>query len=409
MIAWTGLSLIIISLSLAEEDYSGLQEDDIVELLKTSLLQTDVKLEKQLKSTRLESTLVANQAESVVLFSAPLSLLVRTAVRTCRHAGFQCSFLTNLLSPSGRSDVESTIPLLLIFALGSLIFTVLAVQLLLVFVDNGQKEIEYYSNGLYPQSGQESLQAASLQTQQERTTIFGASESLPPRSNPSVSGSLGMPQTPSSNPFAMTTFTSQAADSKVTTPQRLSQQVTAHDALGPSLINPHGEANFWLHADAFHKLLEGHSPVEILGPSGKPLLNIRLASDESAVWVEVSTTPTSRFPHASVGPLVLGTVATPLMIRGPRNDIFASLVRGSDDSWQVNRGGFSKLTVNSTAAGIGLNAFSADGSLISTAIPIDGKAVQMKVAPGADSLLCLIVFLAVCLSTPDVTGLAHRL
>jgi len=153
--------------------------------------------------------------------------------------------------------------------------------------------------------------------------------------------------------------------------------------------------------------------VQILGPSGRPLLHARLPTvgpdapggPRPGRWLELSTTPRSRYPHACVGPLPLGAPANEVVeIRGPRGDAYGTLEwRGTD--WCAKRNGRIVLIVEKSDRG-GLSASAQSGSYIAQATPdADADLVRVQVSPGVDALLTLLCMLAVMLMTPEAAGL----
>jgi len=194
---------------------------------------------------------------------------------------------------------------------------------------------------------------------------------------------------------------------------RSAESVARPDAICPALILPHGEAQFSIPLESISSLIAGHYPVQILGPSGRPLLHARLptvAQDAAGGprpgrWLELSTTPRSRYPHACVGPLPMGDHATEAVeIRGPRGDAYGTLEwRGTD--WCAKRGGRIVLIVEIVQRG-GLSASAPGGGHIAQATPdIDADLVRVQVSPGVDALLTLLCMMAVMLMTPEAAGL----
>lgn len=184
------------------------------------------------------------------------------------------------------------------------------------------------------------------------------------------------------------------------------------DAICPALILPHGEARFTIPAESVRRLALGEYPVEILGPSGRPLLHARLPAEPvggvstslgPGRWLELTTTPTSRYPHACVGPLLLGSRSSqPLQIRGPRGDAYG-ILEAREGAWCAQHGGRVVLRIESLPEG-GLQASGADFNVIAMASPNGGQALQVQVNPGVDALLTLLCMLAVVLISPDLAG-----
>lgn len=187
----------------------------------------------------------------------------------------------------------------------------------------------------------------------------------------------------------------------------------SQDAICPALILPHGEAHFSVPVEGVLKLGVGQFPVEILGPSGRPLLHARLpaqpvgnapaAAKGAGRWLELTTTATSRYPHACVGPVTLGSPAIEaLEIRGPKGNAYGLLEPG-DGGWLAKRGGRVVLRI-AGGAHRGLQAFSSDEAMIATATP-GGERLSVQVSPGVDALLTLLCMLAVVLMSQNLAGM----
>eukprot|EP00933_Yihiella_yeosuensis_P001842 TRINITY_DN10302_c0_g3_i1.p1 TRINITY_DN10302_c0_g3~~TRINITY_DN10302_c0_g3_i1.p1 ORF type:complete len:676 (-),score=164.43 TRINITY_DN10302_c0_g3_i1:125-2152(-) len=382
--------------------------------------------------------------DEVLLFAHPVSFLATSMMQLSRNVGFHGSFVSQSLSRAVKHEAANSIPTLLVFMFCAVICTVFFIQLLSVLFHEPTKDPD-------ADLSHRMMMAHQHHYQRDPRYSYGSPQhSLPPHAfGPPSSRSLGppsardmfamaqtpvMPLTPSSSSMPPQTLLPYSAQSvlhgggqerRLTTSSALSSQrprmsheqlqAVKHDALGPSLINPHGEATFLLSQESLKKLVGGYYPVEILGPSGKPLLHARLpvappteTGSYGAVWLELSTTADSRFPHASVGPLTLGTTGTHLndvKIRGPRGETWGNLGLGSHGGWQVHRtGGHLKLDINVMAEGYGLEAVSPEKRLVSGAAPADGKRLQVKVSPGVDALLSLISLLAIILSDPELAG-----
>jgi len=215
------------------------------------------------------------------------------------------------------------------------------------------------------------------------------------------------------------------------------------DAICSALIL--GKAHFVVPMEAIRKLSAGQSPVEILGPSSRALLHARLPNFPAGGpnepgggdgagggalgrWLELTTTPKSRYPHACIGPLVLGSVSRePLQIRGPRSEYYGTLVLVRPGCWQAQRNKRAVLTLSllpppsgaassggaapgqgSALSGLRVGAASAAGSGLAIGAVatvalggVDGQALEVKVAPGIDALLTLLCALAVLLMAPE--------
>jgi len=212
------------------------------------------------------------------------------------------------------------------------------------------------------------------------------------------------------------------------------------DAICPALILPHAEAQFCLTLESLRRLSAGKCPVQILGPSRKPLLHARLPAAPpgappatatgggATCWLELSTTATTKYPHACVGPLRLpgsepggggaGGRQT-LEIRGPRGDKYGTLDQNGS-GWSAMHGGRMVLFINIAPQGNALTATSMSSNPVATAnlIPAadaaapgrptseaDGPALKVQVQPGVDALLYLLCMLAVVLVAPELAAL----
>jgi len=187
----------------------------------------------------------------------------------------------------------------------------------------------------------------------------------------------------------------------------------AQDAICPALILPHGEARFSIPQEGMHKLGVGRYPVEILGPSGRPLLHARLpvqpAGGRTDIatgrWLELTTTATSRYPHACIGPVQLGRLSQQaLEIRGPKGNAYGML-EPHGGGWCARRAGRIVLRIATSADG-GLQALSADSMQIASAIPEPGAQLTIQVHSGVDALLTLLCLLTVVLMSPDLAGMS---
>lgn len=185
------------------------------------------------------------------------------------------------------------------------------------------------------------------------------------------------------------------------------------DAICPALILPHGEAQFSIPEISLIKLMRGEYPVAILGPSGKPLLHARIPTmtiggeGHGGHWLELSTTASSRYPHASIGPLRLdpGSVPSAVEIRGPRGDHYGKL-QPSGSGWEALHR--DRLVLLVRAVPEGLQAISGN-NIIAKVTPDSPKGdLKVQVNPGVDALLVLLCMLAVVLMSPELVGMRPR-
>lgn len=184
--------------------------------------------------------------------------------------------------------------------------------------------------------------------------------------------------------------------------------------LCPALLIPHGEAQFVVLAESLRSLVMGRSAIEVLGASGRPLLYARLAQPGGASsmlgsghWLELATTPTSRYPHASLGPLMPGAPKQSLELRslevhGPQGNVYGSL-ESRDGAWCVQHAGRLALQIMAVP-GSGLQASTADHVVVATGGRSGDHALLVQVNMGADALLSLLCILAVVLMSPDLAG-----
>mmetsp|Transcript_134997 Transcript_134997/g.431264 ORF Transcript_134997/g.431264 Transcript_134997/m.431264 type:complete len:561 (-) Transcript_134997:22-1704(-) len=314
--------------------------------------------------------------------------------------------LSYLLDPS--QGMVQGVPVLLIYMLGSMIFVVFFIQVASWSVDPGKDYAELptptrsvgrasstsavpyrheqvWRPPFYPGAGTDKSGYTLRSATSPAAPNFPASQpSLPLRTSESVP--------------LYSTSVSDAADSS--------------DALCPALILPQGKAQFSIPAEAIQRLGLGQYPVEILGPTGRQLLHARLpaqpvggalASLGSGRWLELTSTATSRHPHACLGPLPLAAPArAPLEIRGPRGDAFGTLEQRGGAWCAVRRG---RVVLSIEASGDGqLIATLPDRGVVAVASPEDGEALKIQVSPGVDALLALLSMLAVVLMSPDLAG-----
>jgi len=177
----------------------------------------------------------------------------------------------------------------------------------------------------------------------------------------------------------------------------------------PALILPGNDSPmFSLPVYSISKLRSGgNAAVEILGPSGRPLLHARCSNDgtiaavsaefpNSGPWLELSTTPKSRHPHAILGPL---GATSGLVIFGPGGGKYGTMdsARGA---WRVDFQGMPVLTI-SPGSGCLLSVTSPDNQSIATLLRENDKGVDsyvLQVNPGHDALLTLLCTLAVLIN-----------
>lgn len=210
----------------------------------------------------------------------------------------------------------------------------------------------------------------------------------------------------------------------------------------PKLMLPHGAAQFQIPMDSVRKLRSGVFPIQVLGASGAPLLHAWLprlplirerqveeedcldpacASGRPAaggqegprsqgLWLQLTTTRTSRHPHACIGPLVLGHAPglqqEAVQILGPGGKGYGTFEQ-TEDGWKVVCEGSVALTVTSAFPFPHLTALDFEGNAVASCgqkrWSIAGAdALVVQVSQGADALLALLCMLAVVLMSVDI-------
>mmetsp|Transcript_120888 Transcript_120888/g.341835 ORF Transcript_120888/g.341835 Transcript_120888/m.341835 type:complete len:524 (-) Transcript_120888:129-1700(-) len=232
-------------------------------------------------------------------------------------------------------------------------------------------------------------------------------------------------------------------------------------ALCPSLIVPPGTGMFSISVNDVKMLRASATPIEIRGPSGLPLLHAKIAPNlnsgapgsrgvgggatdglsngrggaahemSAGSWLEVSTTKSSQYPHASIGPLPsqqrgANEAPAPLHICGPKSAAPAwfGVLEKAATGWQVkrqdrvvfsiddvskqsqdSRGTFTAkrlLSGFSVQGGNGGRSFGA--TQLSRVVERDGHVIRVEVNEGGDCMLVIITMLAVLVMTPDLLG-----
>lgn len=207
----------------------------------------------------------------------------------------------------------------------------------------------------------------------------------------------------------------------------MSTQGTA-PPLCPKLMLPQGSAQFRIPTQSIRKLRSGIFPVEIFGASRDPLLHAwlpRCAGSPDAVeleggqdpargvglWLQLTTTRTSRHPHACIGPFCLrGSAAVePLesvQILGPKGAKYGSFLP-NEDSWRVVRDGATVLAITASfpfphiAATDTRGRGVANGTLQNWDV-LGAEVLVVQVNQGADAMLSLICILAFVLLSVDL-------
>eukprot|EP00933_Yihiella_yeosuensis_P051934 TRINITY_DN49909_c0_g1_i1.p1 TRINITY_DN49909_c0_g1~~TRINITY_DN49909_c0_g1_i1.p1 ORF type:complete len:477 (+),score=97.61 TRINITY_DN49909_c0_g1_i1:143-1573(+) len=207
---------------------------------------------------------------------------------------------------------------------------------------------------------------------------------------------------------------------------------TAPPPLCQGLILPTSSAQFRISMDSIEKLRKGRNPVQVCGPSGKPLLHAWLPVGQQAPlatvsgtlenfsfaqmghWLKLTSTEESKHPHASIGPLPLAEGKgwrRPVEVFGPQASRYGSLVQDAD-KWAVYHraaDGPDKLSLMFRAgnAFAGLTVYAAGGDQVATVMQTgsgtesDPSTLTVSLNPGSDSLLILLCTLAIMLCPPD--------
>jgi len=187
------------------------------------------------------------------------------------------------------------------------------------------------------------------------------------------------------------------------------------EAICPSWMQPYGELQFCFAIDSIRKLGTGENAVEILGPGGRPLLYARLQafpSGGSGAWLELSTTSSSGYSNASVGPLQPGAPVTKaFQIRGPGGETYGALEPVKGGGWKATRSGRVLLLLDAVPKGLAFSARAPDGHVVASTALLSGSAgsagqsLKVQVNPGVDALLTLLCVLAAMRMSSDLTGL----
>lgn len=180
-----------------------------------------------------------------------------------------------------------------------------------------------------------------------------------------------------------------------------------------ALVMPHSKADFFFKAESLQNLIAGRSPEPLLGPSGAHLLHARLQLAKSTSdyllgsWLEISSSSSALFPHAGVGPIQLGYVASSrLEIHGSAGKTYGHLEH-SGSGWRViSKGGIVLFSIDPASWGQALACIEVSGSLFASATPSDDRSkMHLQVLPGSDVVLAILSMLAVFLMSPELARL----
>mmetsp|Transcript_28670 Transcript_28670/g.75036 ORF Transcript_28670/g.75036 Transcript_28670/m.75036 type:complete len:371 (+) Transcript_28670:180-1292(+) len=186
-------------------------------------------------------------------------------------------------------------------------------------------------------------------------------------------------------------------------------------------LSPHNQgAQFQVGMDALQLLRQGISPAQVAGPAHAPQLHAWLVRDDgghfgargvsrggrSGLWLELTTSPTRRDVHASIGPLE-DSGQEPVEICGPGGLRYGQL-ESSRWGCHVVRNGVTVQTISSSGPFPNLKVSASCGSTAAAAAPsVAGAAngVQALVVhtfPGADAPLALLCILAAVAMSPEL-------
>jgi len=429
-----------------EVDVSSHEED--LDSLEFALLQTSLQASKKSELTgdllnKLNASKVTEEVRpSASLLSSSLKERFRGEAERFRKAvALHAGFLMKLTGsePSGLGGI----PALLVFMLAAIVMVVFVIQTISFSMEDKTAKDDQKMSGwgrydrprpassrdwnraLQPSPGNPYMQRFGPDGQ-ERDTV-GATSSLPPLTMPHSQRS-SIASRPASQlnlePEASLRYSSQNLEPRTMDPRSSeamrtgslsrSSQAGVPDtaAMCPNLILAHAEAQFSIPTESLRSLGAGSGPVGVLGgQTGRPLLHARFSppTDGSAgLWLELSTTATSRFPHCSAGLLRLRSSEAneKLVIRGPKGETFGRLEHTSGGAWDQNLPGWQLLRRGQLMMSIfsdprGLTA-TADGHSIATATG-HGDALRVQVSPGVDPLLTLLCMLAITLISPDLS------
>lgn len=344
-----------------------------------------------------------------IVFASPLSCVQALVHRYNLEfgQGAEGDSALHLLAKSMGIGVIGSVPRLFLVILCTMISMVLGVTLWSIAFEGKDKDDPF-------SVGSRGVPAAQLQLQQpHRAHVNGPHYSRPATWRSAAQSTLGPPVA----------------------------------TLCPALILPYGVAQFRIPVDSLHNLREGSLPVPILGPSGMSVLHAWLSRGAGFVnatpppgaaphdvpdgpmvpggsgrrWLMLTTTTTSKHPHAKVGPFDLHCVADePLEIRGPHNDLYGTLQCG-ERGWGVMHHGALVFFIDTSFPYPHLSAFGADGRPLATAAHSRGRTdekslhgapdiecLTVSAKPGSDALLALLCCLAVVLMSPDFSTLGSR-
>jgi len=422
-----------------EVDVSSHEED--LDSLEFALLQTSFQasVKSELTGDLLNKLNASNVTEEVrpsasLLSSSVMERFRGEAERLRKAVALHAGFLMKLTGsePSGLGGI----PALLVFMLAAIVMVVFVIQTISFSMEDKTAKDDQKISGwgrydrprpassrdwnraLQPSPGNPYMQTFGPDGQ-ERDTV-GAPSSLPPltmphsqrssiASRPGSQLNLGPEaslRSYSSQNLQPRTLDPRGSEAMRTGSLSRSSQAGVPDtaAMCPNLILAHAEAQFSIPTDSLRLLGTGSGPVGVLGgQTGRPLLHARFSPpmDGSAgLWLELSTTATSRFPHCSAGLLRLRSSEAneKLVIRGPKGETFGKLEQTSG-GWQLLRRGQLMMSIFSDPGGL---TATADGNSIATATG-HGDALRVQVSPGVDPLLTLLCMLAITLISPDLS------
>lgn len=172
----------------------------------------------------------------------------------------------------------------------------------------------------------------------------------------------------------------------------------------PLLTREESELHFIITLDAIQKLSNGEYPVEILGPSGRPLLFARLPEVQAGFRLELCTSAGSDCPHGTVGPFTPGIRASEaIKIHGSTGNHFADMMQHGD-GWAVQRKGKMILFFELDPYTSEIRARGPEGGVSSLATAASEDSLKVQMGSGVDAMLILLCMVTVVLMSQGQTG-----
>lgn len=173
----------------------------------------------------------------------------------------------------------------------------------------------------------------------------------------------------------------------------------------PLLTREESELHFVIMLAAIQSLSVGEYPVEILGPSGRPLLFARLPpAAQPGFRLELCTSAESDCPHGTVGPFTPGVHASePINIHGSTGNRFADMVQ-SGNGWAIQRKGKMILFFELDSYTGEIRALGLEGEVSALASMSTDDSLKVQMGSGVDAMLILLCMLTVVLMSHGQTG-----